>query len=142
MVQRTLVWGEPAEFGENTEVPGGSDGWSNRVECAEEKLPNLFIERSLSSPVDYWRAFYIVQIFPLIKLVPLLKPVSLSRQPTGKLRRDLGCFLFSDAMFRHQTSKKRAIDATRYIMSRGNREKRTGIVIEADGVVKDGSFCR
>ena len=120
MVQRTLVRGAPAEFGEKAELPELSGGLSDLVECAEEKLPKLFIERSLSSSVDYARAFYIVQICLMAKLALLLKPVSLSRQPVGKLRSDLACFILIDAMLRHQTSKKRAIDATRHIMSRGN----------------------
>src|SRR5258708_27753303 len=94
----------------------------------------------MSSSVDYRRVFYIVQISLMAKLVPLLKPVRLSGQPVGKLRCDLGCFILINAMFRHQTGKKGAIDATRHVMSRGNREKRTGIVIEADRVVKAGSL--
>jgi hypothetical protein len=85
MVQRTLVRGVPAEFGEKGELPEVSDGPSDLVECAEEKLPKLFIERGLSSSVEYPRAFYIVQISLTAKLVPLLKPVSLSGQPVGKL---------------------------------------------------------
>ncbi len=121
MVQRTLVMGGLAKFEEKVELPEASGGWFDCVERAEEKLPKLFIERSLSPRVNYWRAFYIVQIFPLIKLVPLLKPVSLSRQPVGKLRCDLVCFVLIDAMLSHQTRKKRAIDAAGHIMSRGNR---------------------
>jgi hypothetical protein len=142
MVQRALVGGVPTEFGEKAELPEVSDGPSGLVECAEEKLPKLFIERSLSSRVDYWRAIYIVQISLTAKLVPLLKPVSLSRQPVGKLRSGLACFILVDAMLRHQTSKKGAMGPTRYIMSRGNREKRTVIVIEANSVVKAGNlYC-
>jgi len=52
MVQRALVGGVPTEFGEKAELPEVSDGPSGLVECAEEKLPKLFIERSLSSRVD------------------------------------------------------------------------------------------
>jgi len=85
MVQRTLVRGGPAEFGERGELPEVSGGPSDLVECAEEKLPKLFIERSPSSSVDYPRAFYILQISLMAKLLPLLKPVSLSGQPVGKL---------------------------------------------------------
>jgi hypothetical protein len=101
MVQRTLVRGVPAEFEEKGELPEVSDGPSELVECAEEKLPKLFIERSLFSSVDYPRAFYIVQISLMAKLVPLLKSVSFSGQPVGKLRCDLDCFILTDAMLRH-----------------------------------------
>jgi hypothetical protein len=52
MVQRTLVRGGPAEFGEKAELPEVSGDLSELVEYAEEKLPKLFIERSLSSRVD------------------------------------------------------------------------------------------
>jgi hypothetical protein len=51
MVQRTLVRGGPAEFGEKAELPEVSGDLSELVEYAEEKLPKLFIERSLSSRV-------------------------------------------------------------------------------------------
>jgi hypothetical protein len=101
MVQRTLVRGGPAEFGEKGELPKVSDGASDLVMCAEEKLLKLFIERSLSSGVDYPRAFYIVQISLMAKLTPLLKPVGLSGQPVGKLRCDLDCFILIDAMLPH-----------------------------------------
>jgi len=57
IVQRTLVSGGPAEFAEKVEVPEVSGGWFDCVERAEDKLPKLFIERSLSPRVNYWRAF-------------------------------------------------------------------------------------
>jgi hypothetical protein len=53
MFQRTLVRGVPAEFGEKAELPEVSGGLSDLVECAEDKLPKLFIERSLPSRLDY-----------------------------------------------------------------------------------------
>jgi hypothetical protein len=53
MVQRTLVRGAPAEFGEKAELPELSGGLSDPVECAEDKLPKFFIERSLPSRLDH-----------------------------------------------------------------------------------------
>src|SRR2546427_205277 len=45
-------------------------------------------------------------------------------------------------MLRNQARKKGAIDATCHIVSRGNREKRSGVIIETDGIVKASGFCR
>jgi hypothetical protein len=68
MVQRTLVRGIPAEFEKKAELPEASGGLFDLVECAEDKLPKLFIERSLPSRQDHRRAFYIVQISLMAKL--------------------------------------------------------------------------
>jgi hypothetical protein len=57
MVQRTLVSGAPAELGEKAELPEVSGGLPDFVECPEDKLPKLFIERSLPSRLDYWQRF-------------------------------------------------------------------------------------
>ncbi|HET6932361.1 MAG TPA: hypothetical protein VFI45_18690, partial [Candidatus Acidoferrum sp.] len=49
IVQRTLGSGVPVEFAEKTELLEVSGALSDFLECAEGKLPKLFIERSLPS---------------------------------------------------------------------------------------------
>src|SRR5712692_6163133 len=45
-----------------------------------------------------------------------------------------------DSMLRNQTRKKGAINAPRHIVSRGNRKKRTSVIIETDSVVEAGGL--
>jgi hypothetical protein len=118
MVQRTLVRGATAEFGEKAELPEASNGPSDLVECAEEELPKLFIERSLSSRVDYWRALYMVQIFLMIMLVPLLKPVSFRGSPQASS--DATSAASSSSMRCSATKRARKKQSTRRAVSWGS----------------------
>jgi hypothetical protein len=43
-------------------------------------------------------------------------------------------------MLNHQSRRKGTIDATSYVVPRGNRNKRSTVIIETDSVVESGSL--
>src|SRR5580700_308561 len=74
--------------------------------------------------------------------LPLLEPVRLSRKTVRQVGSDLARFILVQPMLRNQARKKGAVDATCHIVSGGNGEKRASVIIETDGVVEAGGFCR
>src|SRR5271168_2015447 len=66
----------------------------------------------------------------------LLEPVGLSCEAVREIGSDFVCFILVEAVLSDETRQKRAIDATRHIVSRGYRKKRAGVVIETHGIVK------
>src|SRR5580658_5479604 len=68
------------------------------------------------------------------------EPVGIFDQPIGQIVGHFEGLVLLETMFSDQAAEKCAIDATRHIVPRRNREERPRVVVESDRVVEPCRF--
>src|SRR5262245_20566775 len=73
-------------------------------------------------------------------IIARLQPVGALGETVGKLRRKLEGFVLLHPVLGHKHCKVPAVDPSRHVVPRGDRQERTRVVVEADGIVEAGRF--